>query len=80
MIWRSSIGSLWLLAAPAVAAAQVADGGRGALRPYVHVLVAYAVVWILVLLWVWWIARKLSRLNNGHGTPEQGSIKGTEGL
>lgn len=66
MIWRSSIGSLWLLAAPVVAAAQVADGGRGALRPYVHVLVAYAVVWILILVWVWWIARRLSRLNNGH--------------
>ena len=80
MIWRSSIGSLWLLAAPAVAAAQVAVGGRGALRPYVHVLVAYAVVWILILVWVWWIARKLSRLNNGHRTPEQDSIKGTEGL
>lgn len=80
MIWRSSIGSLWLLAAPAVAAAQVADGGRGALRPYVHVLVAYAVVWILILVWVWWIARKLSRLNNGHGTPEQGSITESEGL
>lgn len=66
MIWRSSIASLWLLAAPAVAAAQVVDGGRGALRPYVHVLLAYAVVWILIVLWIWWIARKLSRLNNEH--------------
>lgn len=64
MIWRSSIGTLWLLLTPAVVAAQAADGGRGALRPYVHVLLAYAVAWILILLWVWWIARKLARLNN----------------
>ncbi len=66
MIWNTPIASLWLLAAPALAAVQAAGGGRGALRPYVHVLLAYAVVWILILLWVWWIARKLSRLNNGH--------------
>lgn len=67
MIQPTSIGSLALLAAPAVAAAaQIAEGGRGALRPYVHVLAAYAVVWILILLWVWWIARKLARLNNEH--------------
>lgn len=66
MIWRGSIASLWLLAAPAIAVAQVVDGGRGALRPYVHVLLAYAVVWILIVLWIWWIARTLSRLNNEH--------------
>lgn len=66
MIWRSSIASLLLLLVPALATAQAADGGRGALRPYVHVLLAYAVVWILIVLWIWWIARKLSRLNNGH--------------
>ena len=75
MIWRSSIGLLWLLAAPAVAAAQVVNGGRGALRPFFHVFVAYGVVWIMILLWVWWIARKLSRLNNGPRESEQGSMK-----
>ncbi len=66
MIRQTSVTSLWLLAAPAVAAAQVTEGGRGALRPYVHVLLAYAVVWIVILLWVWWIARKVVRLNNEH--------------
>lgn len=66
MMWSTPIASLWLLAAPALAAVQAAEGGRSALRPYVHVLLAYAVVWILILFWVWWIARKLSRLNNGH--------------
>ena len=66
MMWSTPIASLWLLAAPALAAVQAAEGGRDTLRPYVHVLLAYAVVWILILFWVWWIARKLSRLNNGH--------------
>ena len=66
MMWSTPIASVWLFAAPALAAVQAAEGGRGALRPYVHVLLAYAVVWILILFWVWWIARKLSRLNNGH--------------
>lgn len=66
MMWSTPFASLWLLAAPALAVVQAAEGGRGALRPYVHVLLAYAVVWILILFWVWWIARKLSRLNNGH--------------
>ena len=65
MIWRTSIGSLLTLAAPA--APLIAEAGRGGLRPYVNVLLAYAVVWILILLWVWWIARKLSGVNNEHG-------------
>lgn len=80
MIWRSSIGSLWLLAAPAVVAAQAAGGGRGALRPYVHVLLAYGVVWILILFWVWWIARKLSRVNNDHNEKARGSPGRAGGL
>ena len=65
MTWTSPLGSLRLHAAPAlVAAAQVAEGGRGALRPYIHVFLAYAVVWIMILLWVWWIARRLKNVDN----------------
>ena len=37
------------------------NSGRGALRPYVHVLLAYGLVWLLILVWVWMIARKLKR-------------------
>ena len=32
------------------------------MRPYVHVLLAYGVVWLLILVWVWMIARKLKRV------------------
>ena len=42
----------------ALAAAQD-EAGRGALRPYVHVLVAYGIAWVLILVWVWRIARAL---------------------
>ena len=59
MISRSLIPFLFLLATPAGLLAQ--DAGRGALRPYVHVLLAYGVVWLLILVWVWMIARKLKR-------------------
>lgn len=45
----------------ALAAAQD-EAGRGALRPYVHVLVAYGIAWLLVLVWVWRIARGLKRV------------------
>lgn len=80
MIWTSSLGSLRLLAAPAVvAAAQVGDGGDGALRPYIHVLLAYAVVWILILLWVWWIARKLGSLTDERRNTERGFAGEAEG-
>ena len=59
MTSRSLIPILFSLALPAGLAAQVADAGRGAMRPYVHVLLAYAVVWLLILVWVWMIARRL---------------------
>ncbi len=32
------------------------------LRPYVHVFLAYGVAWILILVWVWRIARSLRGL------------------
>lgn len=67
MILRSLGPVLFLLAAPAALAAQVADAGRGAMRPYVHVLLAYGVVWLLILLWVWMIARRLRRVADPAG-------------
>lgn len=65
MFSRSGVAAILALGTPAVLTAQAAaDGGRGALRPFVHVLLAYGVAWILVLIWVWWIARSLKRVNN----------------
>lgn len=60
MISRSLAIGLLLLTTPASLLAQ--EAGRGALRPYVHVLLAYAAVWLLILVWVWMIARQLRRL------------------
>lgn len=68
--------AMLVLSTPVALAAQSTEGGRGALRPYVHVLLAYGVAWVIILFWVWWIARNLKRVNNGaHGrehTPRQG--------
>jgi len=50
-----------VLAAPLAAQA----GGLGAQRlgrPYVHVFLAYAVLWVLVVGWIWAIARRIARL------------------
>lgn len=62
MISRSLTVVLFLLATPAALLAQ--EAGRGALRPYVHVLLAYAAVWLLILVWVWMIARQLKGLGD----------------
>lgn len=59
MISRTLTAVLFLLATPACLLAQ--EAGRGALRPYIHVLLAYGAAWILILVWVWMIARKLKR-------------------
>lgn len=69
MISRSLAIGLLLLASPATLLAQ--EAGRGALRPYVHVLLAYAAVWLLILVWVWMIARQLKRLG-GSARPDGG--------
>jgi len=61
MIFRISTALLWSAAAPAVLLAQ-AEGGRGALRPYVHVFLAYGITWVLIAVWVWMIARRMKRL------------------
>lgn len=65
MISRSLAVALFLLTTPASLLAQ--EAGRGALRPYVHVLLAYAVVWLLILVWVWMIARQLRRVGDRAG-------------
>lgn len=62
MISRSLAVGLLLLTTPATLVAQ--EAGRGAMRPYVHVLLAYAVVWLLILVWVWMIARQLKQLGD----------------
>ncbi len=71
MMKRSLSLVLFSLAVPFGLAAQAADAGRDALRPYVHVLLAYAVVWLFILLWVWMIARHLKRLPRAAG-PDEG--------
>ncbi len=62
VVFRSCAAFLFSLAVPAVALAQTAAGGRGALRPYVHIFLAYGAAWILILAWVWLIARGLKRV------------------
>lgn len=39
-------------------------GGSPSLRPYVHIFLAYAAAWILILFWVWRIWRGLRRLGS----------------
>lgn len=46
----------------AEAVATQAEAGRGALRPYVHVLAAYGIAWVLVCAWTWRIAKGLKRV------------------
>lgn len=49
-------------AAQVEAASTQAEAGRGALRPYVHVLAAYGIAWVLVCAWTWRIAKGLKRV------------------
>ena len=63
---------LALLAVPVPLLAQTQ--GRGALRPFAYVFVAYGLVWVAIGLWVFLIARRLVRLERNPpgqgGTPE----------
>ncbi len=43
-------------------------GGSPSLRPYVHIFLAYAAAWILILVWVWRIWRSLRRLGSSSST------------
>ena len=61
------VAALGATLSPAVLAAAQGEAGRGALRPFVHVLLAYAVAWIAILVWVWLIARRLRRLEDTGG-------------
>ena len=73
MIRGVCVAAILALSAPMALVAQTAEGGRGALRPYIHVLLAYGVAWVIVLIWVWWIARSLKRVNNeAHGVNAPG--------
>ena len=60
-----------LLVLPAPLLAQAGTQGRGALRPYAYVFVAYGLVWVLIGLWVFLIARRLGRLENDLRRGEQ---------
>ena len=61
---------LWSFADAAVSlpnllTALLQSGAGGAsLRPYVHIFLAYAAAWILILFWVWRISRGLKRLGS----------------
>ena len=52
----------FLALVPAPLMAQADAQGRGALRPYIYVFVAYGLVWVLIGLWVFLIARRMGRL------------------
>lgn len=54
----AAAAALELLALP------VQGGGSPSLRPYVHIFLAYAAAWILILFWVWRIWRSLGRLGS----------------
>ena len=60
---------LVLLSAPLPLVAQ--NQGRGALRPFAYVFLAYGLVWVIIGFWVFLIARRLGRLEErlggGHG-------------
>jgi len=68
---------VFLLSATGLAgevAAQADALSRQTLRPYLHVFVAYAVAWLLVLGWVISIARRLGRVEEelGEGSESRG--------
>lgn len=62
MILRSIAALLLSLPVPFALAAQTIEAGRGALRPYVHIFLAYGIAWILIALWVWMISRRMKRM------------------
>ncbi|NNF27645.1 MAG: CcmD family protein [Gemmatimonadetes bacterium] len=54
-----------LLLSPLSLVAQ--NQGRGALRPFAYVFVAYGLVWVIIGFWVFLIARRLGRLEERLG-------------
>ena len=67
MLSRTLAGLICSLAAPAALAAQAAEAGRGALRPYVHVFLAYGLAWVILMLWVWRLARRVGKAEEAAG-------------
>ncbi len=54
----------WVARLPADLSALSSQNETGAsLRPYVHVFLAYAVAWVVILGWVWRISRKLKEID-----------------
>ena len=51
-------------AVPDLFASLEQGGGSPSLRPYVHIFLAYAAAWILILFWVWRIWRGFRRLDS----------------
>ena len=54
IVWSFAAAALPDLCAPLAQSAS--------LRPYVHIFLAYAAAWILILFWAWRIFRGLKRL------------------
>ena len=50
------------LLSPLPLAAQAGTQGRGDLRPFFYVFLAYGLVWVAIGFWVFLIARRLGRL------------------
>lgn len=50
--------------------------GRGALRPFFYVFLAYGLVWVAIGIWVFLIARRLGRIERdlaaGDRSPPEG--------
>jgi len=62
------VGSfLFMQANPALAQAGTALGEQTLGRAYWHVFAAYAIVWLLVLAWVFSIVRRLRRVEERFG-------------
>ncbi len=66
--WTASVVVVLLLqASPVWAQAGTALGQQTLGRPYWHVFAAYAIVWLLVLGWVFSIVRRLRRVEERLG-------------
>ena len=66
--WTASVVVVLLLqASPVWAQAGTALGQQTLGRPYWHVFAAYAIVWLLVLGWVFSIVRRLRRVEDRLG-------------
>lgn len=58
----SLLAACALVAASPLSALAQDEAGRGALRPFVHVFLAYGAAWVCVAFWVWRIARVLKKM------------------